>query len=100
LRQLFTLGSLAKTELSALLPSYDTYKVQYRTRLIVVLRKEWNADLAVKADAAESKMNLVTLLYALPLGSAVIAGAGILAYLIYLSSEYHPSARPRRTPRD
>jgi hypothetical protein len=45
-------------------------------------------------------MSLATLLYALPLGSAVIAGAGILAYLIYLSSEYHSSARPRRTPRD
>jgi hypothetical protein len=45
-------------------------------------------------------MNLVTLLYALPLGSAVIAGAGFLAYLIYLSSEYHPSAHQRRTPRD
>jgi hypothetical protein len=45
-------------------------------------------------------MNLVTLLYAVPLGSAVIAGAGLLAYLIYLSSEYHPSAHQRRTPRD
>jgi hypothetical protein len=45
-------------------------------------------------------MTLVQLLYALPLGSAVIAGAGILAYLIYMSSEYHHSARPRRTPRE
>jgi hypothetical protein len=44
-------------------------------------------------------MTLVQLLHALPLGSAIIAGAGILSYLIYLSSEYHPSARPRRTPR-
>jgi hypothetical protein len=41
----------------------------------------------------------MTLLYALPLGSALIAGAGILAYLIYLTSEFHESARPRRTPR-
>jgi hypothetical protein len=45
-------------------------------------------------------MTFVKLLYALPLGSAIIAGAGILAYLIYLSSEYHPSSRPRRTPRE
>ncbi|HUE44198.1 MAG TPA: hypothetical protein VMP12_11555 [Candidatus Sulfotelmatobacter sp.] len=45
-------------------------------------------------------MNIVTLLYALPVGSAIIAGAGILTYLIYMSSEYHPSARQRRTPRD
>ena len=45
-------------------------------------------------------MTLVQLLHALPLGSAVIAGAGLLAYLIYMSSEYHPSARPRRTPRE
>jgi hypothetical protein len=45
-------------------------------------------------------MTFVGLLYALPLGSAVIAGAAILAYLIYMKSEFHPSARPRRTPRD
>ena len=45
-------------------------------------------------------MTFVKLLYALPLGSAIIAGAAILAYLIYLSSEYHPSARPRRTPHE
>ncbi len=41
----------------------------------------------------------MAILYALPLGSAVIAGAGILAYLIYLTSEFHESARPRRSPR-
>ncbi len=45
-------------------------------------------------------MTVAEILYALPLGSAIIAGAGILLYLIYMSSEYHPSARPRRTPRD
>jgi hypothetical protein len=45
-------------------------------------------------------MSFVTLLYALPLGSAILAGAGLLMYLIYMSSEYHPSARQRRTPRD
>jgi hypothetical protein len=45
-------------------------------------------------------MAFIQLLHALPLGSAVFAGAGILAYLIYMSSEYHPSARPRRTPRE
>lgn len=45
-------------------------------------------------------MTFVRLLYALPLASAIIAGAGILMYLIYLSSEYHPSSRPRRTPRE
>lgn len=45
-------------------------------------------------------MTLATLLYGLPLGSAIVAGAGILTYLIYLSSEYHPSSRPRRTPRE
>ena len=45
-------------------------------------------------------MTLAGLFYALPLGSAIIAGAGILAYLIYMSSEYHPSAHQRRTPRD
>jgi hypothetical protein len=45
-------------------------------------------------------MNFVSLLYDLPLGSAIIAGAAILGYLIYLNSEFHPSARPRRTPRD
>jgi hypothetical protein len=39
------------------------------------------------------------LLYLVPLGSAVVAGAGILVYLIYLTSEYHDSARPRRTPK-
>ena len=39
------------------------------------------------------------LLYLVPLGSAVMAGAGILVYLIYLTSEYHHSARPRRTPK-
>jgi hypothetical protein len=52
------------------------------------------------ADSAELQMILVQLLHALPLGSAIIAGAGVLAYLIYMSSEYHPSARPRRTPRE
>jgi len=45
-------------------------------------------------------MILVTLLYILPLGSAIIAGAGILTYLIYLNSEYYPSSRRRRTPRE
>jgi hypothetical protein len=45
-------------------------------------------------------MTVFQLLHALPLGSAIIAGAGILAYLIYMSSEYHPSARQRRTPRE
>jgi hypothetical protein len=45
-------------------------------------------------------MTFVQLLHALPAGSAIIAGAGILAYLIYMSSEFHPSARQRRTPRD
>ena len=49
---------------------------------------------------AELQMTLVALLHALPLGSAIIAGAGVLMYLIYMSSEYHPSARQRRTPRD
>jgi hypothetical protein len=44
-------------------------------------------------------MTFVALLYALPLGSAIIAGAGVLMYLIYMSSEYHPSARQRRIPR-
>jgi hypothetical protein len=44
-------------------------------------------------------MDFVGLLYALPLGTAVLAGAAGLIYLIYMSSEYHPSARPRRTPR-
>jgi hypothetical protein len=42
----------------------------------------------------------MTILYALPLASALIAGAGILVYLIYLTSEFHESARPRRTRRD
>lgn len=45
-------------------------------------------------------MNFLGLLNALPLGTAVLAGAAGLAYLIYMSSEYHPSARPRRTPRE
>lgn len=45
-------------------------------------------------------MNSLSLLYALPLGSAILAGAGILIYLIYMVSEYHHSARPRRTPRE
>ncbi|MBV9886718.1 MAG: hypothetical protein JO119_09250 [Acidobacteria bacterium] len=45
-------------------------------------------------------MTLVGLLSALPVGSAVIAGAGILIYLIYMSSEFHPSARQPRTPRE
>ena len=45
-------------------------------------------------------MLFIKLLYLVPLGSAILAGAGILAYLIYLSSEYHPSAQSRRTPRD
>jgi hypothetical protein len=39
------------------------------------------------------------LLYWVPLGSAVMAGGGILVYLIYLTSEYHDSARPRRRPK-
>lgn len=46
------------------------------------------------------EMTIVGFLYALPLGSAIIAGAGILMYLIYMSSEYHPSARQKRTPRN
>jgi hypothetical protein len=46
------------------------------------------------------EMTIVGLLHALPLGSAVIAGAGALMYLIYANSEYHPSARQKRTPRD
>jgi hypothetical protein len=41
-------------------------------------------------------MNIAGLLHALPLGSAIVAGAGILMYLIYMSSEYHPSARQKR----
>lgn len=45
-------------------------------------------------------MTIIGLLHVLPLGSAIIAGGGILTYLIYMSSEYHPSARQRRTPRD
>ncbi len=45
-------------------------------------------------------MTIVGLLHVLPVGSAIIAGAGLLMYLIYMSSEYHPSARQRRTPRD
>jgi hypothetical protein len=45
-------------------------------------------------------MTIVGFLYGLPLGSAIIAGAGILMYLIYMSSEYHPSARQKRTPRN
>jgi hypothetical protein len=45
-------------------------------------------------------MMIAGLIHALPLGSAVIAGAGILMYLIYMSSEYHPSARQKRTSRD
>jgi hypothetical protein len=35
---------------------------------------------------AELQMTFVALLYALPLGSAIIAGAGVLVYLIYMSS--------------
>ena len=45
-------------------------------------------------------MNFVEFLNALPLGTAVLAGAAGLAYLIYMSSEYHPSAHQKRTPRD
>jgi hypothetical protein len=52
------------------------------------------------ADSAEFEMTIIGLLHALPLGSAVFAGAGILMYLIYVSSEYHPSARQKRTPRE
>jgi hypothetical protein len=40
----------------------------------------------------------MTVLYLGVLGSAVMAGAGILVYLIYLTSEYHDSARSKRTP--
>lgn len=46
-------------------------------------------------------MTSFSLLHTLPLGSAILAGAGILTYLIYMVSEYHHSARPsRRTPRE
>jgi hypothetical protein len=79
---------------------YDKTKAPYSAHLIVVLRKGWNADASSEAGSAEFEMTFVQLLQALPIGSAVIAGAGILAYLIYMSSEFHPSARPRRTPRD
>jgi len=40
----------------------------------------------------------MTLVYIVPLASAIVAGAGILLHLIYLTSEYHESARPRRRP--
>jgi hypothetical protein len=54
----------------------------------------------VENEGSGAEMTLVGFFYALPLGSAVLAGAAILAYLIYMNSEFHPSARPRRTPRD
>jgi len=46
-----------------------------------------------------SREGRMTYTYVLPLASAVVAGAGILLHLIYLTSEYHESARPRRKPR-
>jgi hypothetical protein len=51
---------------------------------------------AMECCIAEGDM---TLLYWVPLSSAVITGAGIIIYLIYLTSEYHDSARQRRTPK-
>jgi hypothetical protein len=41
----------------------------------------------------------MAILYALPVGSALVAGGGVLVYLIYLTSEFHESARPRRRPK-
>jgi hypothetical protein len=41
----------------------------------------------------------MTLFYIVPLASAIVAGAGILVHLIYLTSEFHDSARPRRKPK-
>jgi hypothetical protein len=79
---------------------YDKTKAPYSAHLIVVLRKEWNPDASLQRIQRGFEMTFVQLLHALPLGSAIIAGAGVLAYLIYMSSEYHPSARPRRTPRE
>ena len=49
-----------------------------------------------KSGFSGVEMTIVGFLHALPLGSAVFAGAGILMYLIYASSEYHPSARQKR----
>jgi len=41
----------------------------------------------------------MAILHASLIGPALVAGAGVLMYLIYRTSEFHGSARPRRTPR-
>lgn len=42
----------------------------------------------------------MAILHLLPIWSAFLAGAGGLMYMIYRVSEFHESARPRRSPRE